>query len=398
MTIEDLRKNGWIVYEYIRGSKLYKVNLDDGQSDTDIGGVFICPPEMLLGLRSGYVEQVTDAKGDTVFYEFGRWMELLLKSNPNAIESLFVPEEYVIGEIHPIVQEVIKNRDLFLSKEIFKSTYGYAMAQIHRARGYNKLCNIPEDFQRKDILDFCYTFKGQGSQPIKQFLEDNGLNQKYCGLVNVPNMTGVYAVYYDLPAYFKFETLSNETKSKIKFDICNMTWDELVDKIEKREFQGYCGIANPDTDKSNDVRLSSVARDAKPICYMSYNKDAYTKHCKDYKEWSEWKKNRNPIRYESNRNYTYDSKNCMHCMRLIRMGKELAKGEGFNVVRTKDREYLLNIRKHKYEYEDIIAQLEKEKDEMEEAIKSCSLPENPDYEKINELLLKCRKSIYQQYD
>ena len=47
----------------------------------------------------------------------------------------------------------------------------------------------------------------------------------------------------------------------------------------------------------------------------------------------------------------------MHCTRLIHMGLELAKGEGFNIERTWDREFLLNIRNHKMEYDELIASL-----------------------------------------
>ena len=81
MTIEELRNSGMIAFEYIRGSHAYGLNTPT--SDEDRGGVFICPKEMLYGLRGSYIEQVADEKNDTVFYEFGRWVELLLKSNPD---------------------------------------------------------------------------------------------------------------------------------------------------------------------------------------------------------------------------------------------------------------------------------------------------------------------------
>ena len=177
MTIEELRNSGLICYEYRRGSHMYHLNTET--SDEDTGGVFFCPGEKLLGLREFYPEQVSDEKNDTVFYEFGRWVELLIKSNPSALESLFAPDDCVIGEVHPIIQEFRAHRDLFLTKECFKPFYSYATTQIGKARGYNKKCHIPEDFQRKDILDFCFTFKNQGSQPIKVFLKEHNLDQRY---------------------------------------------------------------------------------------------------------------------------------------------------------------------------------------------------------------------------
>ena len=402
LTIEDLRKKGWIAYEYRRGSHMYHLNV--ATSDEDTGGVFICPQSYLYGLRSDYPEQVSDEKNDTVFYEFGRWIELLLKSNPTALESLFAPEDCIVGEIHPAVQYVIDHKEMFLSKECFKTFYGYAVSQIGKARGLNKKIVNPVE-KRLDILDFCYTFKNQGSQPIKEFLAENGLDQKYCGLVNIPNMRDTYGVYYDWAAYFKFEgfpweefvwnrEMFNGTNKYSRF-IGNKKWEEIKDRISNKDFFGYSGIVHPDElEKSNEVRLSSIPKGEMPICFMTYNKDAYTCHCRDYHDYKEWEEKRNPVRYEGNLGHNYDAKNVMHCMRLVRMAKELAQGKGFNVVRDWDRQYLLDIRNHKFEYEEVMDQLENEKAEMEAAIATCTLPEHVDYDAVNKILIEARTIIY----
>ena len=402
MTIEELRNSGLIAYEYKRGSHMYHLNTET--SDEDFGGVFFCPKKMLLGLRGRYEEQVSDSKSDVVFYEFGRWLELLLKSNPTVLEGLFAPEDCIVGEVHPAVRKILDNRELFLSKECFKTFYGYAVSQISKARGLNKKIVNPVT-ERKDILDFCYTFNDQGSLPIKKFLAENGLDQKYCGLVNIPNMSdgdsSIYGVYYDFAAYFKFENIDwardwyNGNSPYKKFFPSVSEQLSIQKRIEDKEFFHYGGIVHPDEiEKSNTVRLSSVPKGEKPICFMTYNKNGYMRHCRDYKDYKEWEKNRNPVRYESNLGHNYDAKNVMHCMRLVRMAKELAQGKGFNVVRTWDRDYLLDIRNHKFEYEDVMAQLEKEKLEMEEAIKSCTLPEKVDFNKVNDLLYDVRLKYY----
>ena len=288
---------------------------------------------------------------------------------------------------------------MFLTKECFKPFYSYATTQIGKARGYNKKCHIPEDFQRKDILDFCFTFKNQGSQPIKVFLKEHNLDQRYCGLVNIPNMKDTYGVYYDFAAYFKFENIDSALDRYSCMKHFTKDFNASLYQVEKRIFEKkffkYKGIVEPDEiTKSNDVRLSSIPKGEMPICFMTYNKDGYASHCRDYKEWVEWKQKRNPVRYESNLGHNYDSKNIMHCMRLVRMAKEIAQGKGFNVVRDEDREYLLDIRNHKYEYEEVMAQLEKEKAEFEEALKTCTLPETVDIEKVNNLLKRCRSQYY----
>ena len=441
MTIEELRNSGMIAYEYIRGSHAYGLNTPT--SDEDHGGVFICPKEMLYGLRGKYIEQVSDEKGDTVFYEFGRWVELLLKSNPTALESLFIPKRCIVGEVHPMVQAIIDNREMFLSKECFKTLTGYAVSQIGKARGLNKKIVNPVT-QRKDVLDFCYTFKDQGSQPMKEWLEEHHLDQKYCGLVNIPNMANTYGVYYDFAAHFKFEELDKGTYDDLfadgeeltetnfdewcfdmrfrtpRYDVL-LTYDDVVkayDRVVNKNFFKYKGIVHPDVEvkmedgtsqiirnaefdeqtkemkESNDVRLSSIPKGEKPICTMTYNKDGYQVHCREYKEYKDWEENRNPERYKSNLNQNYDGKNMCHCMRLTRMGKELALGQGFNVERTYDREYLLSIKNHELEYDEIMAQANKEKAEMEAAIENCTLPDKPDYDKVNEVLIKARMDFY----
>ena len=388
-TVQDIENKG-LAYKFIRGSHLYGTNVET--SDVDFGGVYIADTDVLLGLSEKYEPQISDEKHDTTYYELGRWVELLMKANPNALESLFAPDKFIIGDIHPAVQLIRDNRDLFVTKECFNSLYGYGKSQIAKARGLNKKCVQPV-LERKEVLDFCYTFKGQGSQSMKEFLVEHGLDQKYCGLVNIPNMKDVYGVYYDFAAYLHFEDLDDVTKQNIVFksDIVDVNdVDKIFNRMDNKEFFGYSGIVHPDG-KSNEVRLSSIPKGEKPICFMTYNQNGYESHCKKYKEYQEWVEKRNPVRYESNLKSNYDCKNMMHCVRLIHMGKELAEGKGFNVVRTWDREMLLDIRNHKYEYDEIIDYVEKLYEETDEMSKTCNLPDTVDKEKVNKLLIEARK-------
>ena len=141
---------------------------------------------------------------------------------------------------------------------------------------------------------------------------------------------------------------------------------------------------------SNEVRLSSIPKGEIPICFMTYNQQGYESHCRKYKEYQEWVQKRNPARYESNLKSNYDVKNVAHCVRLLHMGLELARGEGFNVVRTWDREMILDIRNHKYEYEEIIDYVERTFAHMKELAEKCDLPKTVDKQKVNELILQAR--------
>lgn len=390
--IDNIKEKGLLAYEYVRGSSLYDTALPDGKSDIDLGGIYLAPKEVLFGLSENYQSQISDEKNDITYYELGKWVELLMRANPNALESLYIPKDKVIGDIHPAIQLFIDNREMFLTKECFKSLVGYAYTQIQKATGLNKKINW-DVIERKDVLDFCYTFKGQGSQTISEFLETYGLKQMYCGLVNVPNMKDVYAVYYDFAAHIFFEKPDINLHNKLMysglikdFETCAI----IESRIKNKEFFGYSGIVHPDG-TSNQVRLSSIPKYEKPICFMSYNQNGYESHCKRYKEYIEWVEKRNPVRYESNLKKNYDSKNIYHTVRLLHMGKELAEGKGFNIVRTWDKQMLLDIRNHKYEYDEIMKYVEDTYNSFKDKIKDSNLPDTVDKQKVNELLIQARK-------
>lgn len=407
-TFEDIKKEGLLLFEYIRGSHMYHLNTPE--SDIDTGGIFLAPSEQLLGLGFDYQEQIADEKNDNVWMELNKFMKLLLTSNPTVLEALFVPENCIIGEIHPIMQELIKHRDMFVTKECFKPLGGYALQQISKARGLNKKIVNPVT-ERLKPLDFAYTTYRQGSTKINNWLEYRSLKQQYCGLVHIPNMHDTYGVYYDWGSHFRDENITiddiwealntnclNEQFSNMsvfiithnKLDGSINTYGKLFEWFEKQKPIGYKGMIGEDG-LSNELRLSSVSKGEIPICHLTYNQSGYTKHCKDYKDYKDWEKNRNPIRYESNLDKNYDSKNMMHCMRLMTMCTEIAKGEGFNVARTKDIDFLLDIKKHKYEYDELMKIVDSKKEEMETAMEESTIPESIDVEFVNNLLLQVRK-------
>ena len=407
---DTIRSDGRLLYEYIRGSHAYGLNVET--SDIDTSGVYICKPNELIGLGLDYKEQVSDAKHDNVWFEIGNYLKLLLKSNPTVMESLFIPKDKIIGEVSPLFQPILDNRNEFITKQLFNPLFGYGKSQIEKAKGLNKMINWEKDrVKRKSPLDFCYTFLDQGSTNIIKWLNSRGLKQKYCGLVNIPNMHDVYGLYYDWKKHFEDENiyfnvlrdsyvnihseLNKLISYIIGFNHFNSRYidDELSQVqnwFDKLSIKEYRGIVNED-ETSNELRLSSVSKGETPICWMTYNQTGYTKHCIDYKNYQEWVKNRNQIRYDSNLNKNYDSKNICHCVRLMHMGLELAKGEGFNVQRTWDRDFLLDIRNHKFEYDEIMEYVTQKHNEFNEAIKTSTIKDSIDVNFVNDLLIDIRK-------
>lgn len=435
---EEIKKRNLLIYNYLRGSHCHGISTP--LSDEDYCGIYLAPVEQILGLGLDYQDQISNETNDIVWYELQKFMNLLLKSNPTVLEALFVDDKYVEYE-HPIMTEIKKHKEKFLTKKCFDSFFSYAKSQIKKARGLNKKINweVPE---RKGILDFVYTYHKQGSSKIQNWLEYRNLKQKYCGLVNVPNMHDNYSVFYDWGNHFLNENVSFKDLKEAYLDdnvydtinivkrLKNGEKDlNLLKKLHKAQFKnmvnfimekydlrstsayypkmktlrrlnewfnnqkpiGYKGMTN-EAETSNELRLSSVEQWVLPICHISYNKDGYSSHCRVWKEYQDWIKHRNPVRYESNLKKSYDAKNMCECFRLINCGIEIARGEGYKVDRSNiDADFLLDVKNHKYEYNELMEMLEKKNDEMEKVMAESTIPDKIDVEFVNDLLLKIRK-------
>lgn len=348
--LHDERKQ--LLLQCISGSRAY--GLHTPQSDTDYKGIFVSPKAMFYG--SHFTDQVANETNDIVYFEWKKFVDLLGKNNPTILELLATPDDCVLYK-HPLIAD-LKTED-FLSKLCCQTFAGYAQSQIKKARGLNKKISNPVEPERKVIPDFCYVIEGMNVVPLSQWLSDYRLHHSTCGLVKIPHMRDVYALF------------TNSQTNGIPL---------------KGIYSG--------TD-ANDVLLSSVPKGIQPLCLMSFNKDAYSIHCKEYAQYWEWIEKRNESRYQSTVSHgkNYDAKNMMHTFRLLHMAEEIAR-EGKIFVRRSDREFLMNIREGKFEYEDLLVRAEEKVQLIEELFEKSKLPEEPDLEKLEELLVGVRDSYY----
>lgn len=409
----DGRYIGEILYEYIRGSHLYGTATES--SDTDLGGIYIAPYTAVTGLGLDYEEELKDTTNDTCYWEIGRFMRLALSSNPTVLEALFVPKDKVMYE-HGVISSLKKRRDMFVTKKCFAPFGGYAVSQIKKAQGQNKKIHWDiEKMERKTPIDFCYVPQGQGSVPVKVWLEERGLEQRNCGLVSIPNMPGIYGVYYDWGQDFRLNGVTGDsllhpenrkTERMLYFILETFCTDYVYsgDFYEENSEPrgGYCGIVS-DSGDSNEIRMTSVPdRNLRPICLMSYNANGYAIHCKEYREYTDWVKHRNKARYESNMegersgdpDMKYDSKNMMHCFRLMAMATEIAQGKGVILDRTGiDRDFLMDVRNRKYGYGRLNEMMLSMKEKMDEAIRNSCLDEEIDPKAVDEILIHIRNNF-----
>ncbi len=88
------------------------------------------------------------------------------------------------------------------------------------------------------------------------------------------------------------------------------------------------------------------------------------------------------------------NKHAMHLIRLLIMGTEILEGKGINTYRAKDREFLLKIRNGEYSYQQIFEMVDEYERGFRIAAEGSDLPERPDYEKIEDLMIEIyRKSL-----
>jgi hypothetical protein len=377
--IEEKSPGSKPLYLVIRGSHAYGTNIET--SDFDFAGVFIQPLEDILG--NTYKEQINDDTNDIVIYEIRRFIELLSSNNPTVLELLNTPEDCVIYK-DPIFDLVLENKYNFITKICAKSFGGYARMQISKAKGLDKKQNWERDkVTRKTPLDFCYIHIGEHSIPLKKYLEDNNLDQKFCGLSNMPHSRDVYALFYDRMSDMRF----SEKRPK---------WERLISNMFNRvKSLGFKGIEFED---SNQIRLSSIPKnlpDSYFIGYISYNKDGYTQHCKDFKSYQEWLENRNESRWVDVKSHgqKIDGKNMMHCMRLIQMAREIGEGKGINVRRENAKE-LISIRKGEVDLETLIEKAESEIIEIDNIFNNSDLPDSVDSFRVKDLIILIRKKFY----
>ena len=130
---------------------------------------------------------------------------------------------------------------------------------------------------------------------------------------------------------------------------------------------------------------------------FQYNYLAFSQHCADYKRYWDWVKNRNPERFELNKGYNYDGKNCCACIRLMTMAKEMAEGKGMLLDRSNiDRDFLLSIKNHKITFKEVMDYMTSQEDIMLEAFEKSTLPDDVDSDKLDKILIQIRKNLYKR--
>ncbi len=350
MSIEDLHREKLLLLKCRSGSHAY--GLATATSDEDFRGVYFLPPDRLLGFDPP--RQISDATNDEVYYELGRFVELLMKANPTALELLATEGESVLLR-HPVMNEL----DLsdFLTRGCRETFAGYARSQIRKARGLNKKVHQPHPKERKPVEAFCAVLVDGRSRPLLEWAREHAFDPGRIGLAKVDKARGMYALYYDV----------------------NGVWGRGV-------------TSGP---RANEVQLSNVPKDAPCLTYLSFNKDGYSVYCRGHREYWDWVADRNDTRYEGTLAHGrgYDAKNMMHTLRLLDMAVEIFEHGELRVDRP-NREFLLSVKAGRYPLGEVLAMADERLAELDRLAERSTLPDAVDREAAERTFVAMRRQLY----
>lgn len=163
-----------IQYEVVMGSIAYGVSNDS--SDMDVYGFSIPPKDVIFPNLRGeilgfddyeikfsqfqkhHIEDVSALGGkgrvyDMTIYSIVKYFRLLMENNPNIIDSLYVPDNYILYST-TIADHIRANRNLFLHKGCWGKFKGYAYGQMHKLR-----IKKPEGKRKALVDEFGYDVK-----------------------------------------------------------------------------------------------------------------------------------------------------------------------------------------------------------------------------------------------
>jgi len=154
----DIRASGFrypdeLICAFVGGSELHGAKIK-GTDDHDIYGVYVEPPDKILGIDSDehfvWSTSGTDRRNgpgdvDVCLYGLRKFAGLACKGNPSVLHFLFARNAVLVSPSVDTWQHLLDRRRDFLAKSHWKQFVGYANAQLARMVGdRSRKVNRPE--------------------------------------------------------------------------------------------------------------------------------------------------------------------------------------------------------------------------------------------------------------
>jgi len=138
-----------LIIEAFTGSHLYGTECPD--SDIDLVGIFIPTKEYVLGVKRCDQVNLSNFENlvitDYTCYSLIKYIHLAIQNNPNIISLFYTPRNR-IKYINIFGEDLIKNRNLFLSKKCYHTFRGYAHQQKRKMLLQNREGKRKDDVEK----------------------------------------------------------------------------------------------------------------------------------------------------------------------------------------------------------------------------------------------------------
>jgi len=367
-----------LIFKAISGSHAYGTATPE--SDTDYRGIFSVPADHYLSFNKK-VEQVADDKNDTVYYTLYRFIELVCNGNPNLLEMLWMPGDCILYSSSQMIT-LVNIRETFITRRVLDTFGGYAVSQIKRARGQNKLVNNPMPEEKPKKEDFCWIIPLEVGYDYDR--DDNKIYQLEGADMEYPKDMPFRPIKLAELGW----ALSRYHSSAVEHAVNTYRLYYYGDEA-KGVFRG---------DDSADIVHQSIPIEDEYTRFagiLIYHKDAYEKALRDWNNYWGWRQNRNEARWkdQDGKQNPVDYKNLMHCMRLLYSAENIV-ANGAPIVRFEGTQLqrLRDIRAGKLNHEEILAEAEERLAKIDAVRDTCSLPKSPDFDLVNEVSIKLHKA------
>lgn len=329
-----------LISQFIVGSNLYGTNTP--QSDIDVRGVFVPDEQYFYGWLHR-IEQFEDKVNDVTYHEIRKFLKLAVDNNPNIIEYLFIPENLCMVYTKEW-EDIINERNKFLSKKIKYTFSGYAHSQFNRIKRHRGwLLNPPK--KKPERSDY-------GLDNTR-----STLSKEQIGAFNV-----LLALY--LEDIRQFHSLR----------------EDLEKMEETHNFKNMCQQM-----KTLDLQaIKTIIPISDNFLEALEREKAYINAKREWDQYQNWKKNRNPDRAILEEKYGYDTKHASHLYRLMSEGEELLLMGHITFPRP-DAEKLLDIRNGCLSYDQLMQIIQDYDNFFEELYEKTWLPHSPDRVTIDQL-------------
>lgn len=321
MTLDQLRSENQpsILFECIAGSRAYGTSTE--ASDEDLRGIFAVPAASYIDL-SRPPDQVSDDRGNVVFYTLRRVIELLTQANPNILELLFMPDDCVLRSSIEM-QTLLAHRHLFISKQCADTHAGYAMSQIRKAKGQNKWVNNPRPPSPPEKEDYCYIVPwtsgpARNEPPARPVpLKQIGWSLDEYHAARLEHGRDTYRLYH----------YGNDARGVFRGGM--LACESIPKEDEELRFAGF----------------------------LLYSEQAWKQALLEHQNYWAWRRDRNEARWQQQERgeLDFDAKNMMHTVRLLLSGRSILES-GKPIVRFSGDQLslLMSIREGRRPFDEIM--------------------------------------------